>query len=63
MQKGLKKQLLKFFKFLLVGLLLIIVLILTGEQLNVVEIMILGITPYLLYLIYMAVNRSILRKK
>lgn len=63
MQKVIKKESMKFFKLLLVGLLLIIVLVLSGEQLKGSEILILGITPYILYQIYCAIHRAMRRKK
>lgn len=63
MQKVLKKESMTFFKLFMVGLLLIIVLVLSGEQLTGIEILILGITPYFLYQIYRAVHAKTRRKK
>lgn len=56
MQKVIKKESLKFFKLFLVGLLLIIVLVLSGEQLKGSEMLILGITPYILFQIYRGIH-------
>lgn len=63
MKKVIKKELLTFFKLLLLGLLLVIVLVLSGEQLKGLEILILSITPYILYQIYHAIHRGMRRKK
>lgn len=63
MQKLIKKESLKFFKLLLVGLLLVIILVLSGEQLKGSEILILSIMPYILYQLYCAIKRTMRRKK
>lgn len=63
MQKVIKKESLKFFKLLVVGLLLIIVLVLSGEQLKGSEMLILGMTPYILYQIYCAIHWRMRHKK
>jgi uncharacterized membrane protein len=63
MKKVIKKELLTIFKLLLLGLLLVIVLVLSGEQLKGLEILILSITPYILYQIYRAIHRGMRRKK
>jgi hypothetical protein len=63
MQKVIKKESLKFFKRLLVGLLLIIVLILSGEKLKGSEILILSIIPYILYQSYCVIHRKMRHKK
>jgi hypothetical protein len=63
MQKVIKKESLKFFKLFMVGLLLIIVLVLSGEELKGTEMLILGITPYILLQIYRAVHWRMRHKK
>ncbi len=63
MKKVIKKESLKFLKLLLVGLLLIIVLVLSGEQLKGSEILILSIIPYILYQIYCVIHRKMRHKK
>jgi|GEM_PF-907964 len=63
MKKVIKKESMKFFKLLLVGLLLIIILILSGEKLAGSEILILSLTPYILYQIYCAIHQTARRKK
>jgi hypothetical protein len=63
MQKVIKKESLKFFKLFMVGLLLIIVLVLSGEELKGTEMLILGITPYILFQIYRAVHWRMRHKK
>lgn len=63
MQKGIKKELVKFFKLCLVGLLFIIVLVLSGEKLNGSDMLILGLTPYVLYQIYRVIHWKMRRRK
>lgn len=63
MQKVLVKESVKLLKFGIVGLLLVIVLVLAGEQLSGIEALILGITPYVLYQIYCGIQRATKRKK
>ncbi len=54
MKKVIAKEWLKFFKLGVVGLVLVIVLVVSGEQLHGVEALVLGIMPYLLYQLYRA---------
>ncbi|HDY84468.1 hypothetical protein LCGC14_1378150 [marine sediment metagenome] len=63
MQKRLAKESVKFLKLGVVGLLLIIVLILAGEQLSSIEAVILGLLPYVLYQIYSAIQWAKKHKK
>ncbi len=63
MRKVLAKESIKFLKFGAVGLLLIIVLVLAGEQLSGLEALILGLTPYILYQAYCAIYRTKRRHK
>lgn len=63
MQKVLAKESVKLLKFGIVGLLLVIVLVLAGEQLKGIEALILGITPYILYQLYCAIQWAGKRKK
>lgn len=63
MQKVLVKESMKFLKLLIVGLLLIIVLILAGEQLSNIETVILALLPYVLYQIYSAIKSAKKHKK
>ncbi len=63
MQKVLAKESVKLLKLGVIGLLLVIVLVLAGEQLSGIEALILGITPYVLYQAYCAIHRTKRRKK
>jgi len=63
MQKVLAKESIKFLKLCIIGLLLVIVVVLAGEQLSGIEALILGITPYIIYQGYCAIHRATRRKK
>ncbi len=56
MKKRITKEWLKLLKLGIVGLLLVIVLVVSGEQLQGIEALILGIIPYILYQIYCAIR-------
>lgn len=62
-KKLLVKESFKLLKLLAVGFLLIIILVLAGEKLSGTEIIILGITPYIVYQFYCAYKRSMRHKK
>lgn len=63
MQKVLAKESIKLLKLGIVGLLFVIVLVLAGEELSGIEALILGITPYVLYQIYCAIQWATKHKK
>lgn len=63
MQKVLAKESVKLLKLCIVGLLLVFVVVLSGEQLQGIELMILGITPYILYQLYCVFQWVRKRKK
>ena len=52
MKKGITKEWVKLVKLGVTGLLLVIVVVLAGEQLQGIEALILGITPYIIYQLY-----------
>ncbi len=52
MKKVIAKEWIKLFKLGVVGLVLVIILVVSGEQLQGVEALVLGITPYILYQLY-----------
>jgi hypothetical protein len=51
-KKVIAREWVKFVKLGIIGLLLVIVVVLAGEQLQGIEALILGITPYILYQLY-----------
>jgi ACR3 family arsenite efflux pump ArsB len=57
-KKVLVKESIKLLKLLAVGFLLIIILVLAGEKMTGTEMVILAITPYILYQLYFAFNRN-----
>lgn len=63
MQKVLAKESVKLLKLGAVGFLLIIILVLAGEKLTATEMIILGITPYVVYQLYCAIHWMKYRKK
>lgn len=63
MQKVLAKESIKLLKLGVVGFLLIIVVVLAGEKLTATEMIILGVTPYIVYQLYCAYQRAMRRKK
>lgn len=62
-KKLLMRESIKLLKLLAVGFLLIIILVLAGEKLTGIEMIILGITPYILYQLYCAYQQAMRRKK
>lgn len=63
MQKVIAKESVKLLKLGVVGFLLIIVVVLAGEKLTATEMIILGITPYIVYQLYCGYQRATRRKK
>jgi uncharacterized membrane protein len=63
MQKVYKKEAFKLLKLGVVGFLLVIILVLAGEKMTGTEMVILAITPYILYQLYCVFNRARRAKK
>lgn len=63
MQKVYKKEAFKLLKLGVVGFLLVIILVLAGEKMTATEMVILAITPYILYQLYCVFNRTKRPKK
>lgn len=63
MQKVLAKESMKLLKLGILGGLLVIILVLAGEQLGGIEALILGITPYVLYQLYRGIQWATKRNK
>lgn len=63
MQKVIAKESVKLLKLGTVGFLLIIVVVVAGGKLTATEMIILGITPYIVYQLYCAYQRATRRKK
>jgi len=61
-QKVMVKEWTKFIKLGIVGLLLVIVLVVSGEQLQGIEALVLGIIPYVLYQLYCVAHWAMKRK-
>jgi uncharacterized membrane protein len=57
-KKVLVKESIKLLKLLAVGFLLIIILVLAGEKMTGTEMVILAITPYILYQLYCVFNKA-----
>lgn len=62
-KKVLVKESIKLLKLLVVGFLLNIILVLAGEKMTGIEMVILALTPYILYQLYCAFDRAGRRKK
>jgi hypothetical protein len=60
-QKALAKEWVKLVKLGLAGLLLVIVLVVSGEQLQGLEALILGMIPYFLYQLYCVIRWAMKR--
>lgn len=63
MKKVYKKETFKLLKLGVVGFLLVIILVLAGEKMTGSEMVILAVTPYILYQIYCAFNKGKRGKK
>ena len=62
MQKVTIKEWTKFIKLGIVGLLLVIVLVVSGEQLQGIDALVLGLIPYVIYQFY-CLARWVLKQK
>ena len=63
MQKVIAREWIKLCKLGIAGLLLVIVLVVSGEELEGIDALILGITPYILYQLYCAIRWAVKRTK
>ena len=63
MQKVAAKELMKLVKLCIVGLLLVIIVVLSGEQLQGIEALVMGIIPYILYQLYCVIRWVMHRTK